>query len=159
MPADSFLIVIKHHHCPQCGWSTRHGGTALGADGVSAWPELELEARVTSIEAIDGAWLASGQLKFFDTGCACGTALRAIMRQVPIQCDGFECPNCHSSEHLSYKVRKIDNDALEFNIAIECFKCKRKRSLSRILKRLFSLAKISVGPIGISAKTETTKDE
>lgn len=139
-----FLVVSKPKFCPTCGY--------LGHPP---------DARVTTAKVVGDSWVASGRLEF-ETECpcqSCGMSLTVIERAVPIQCEGFTCPVCRSDEHLSYEVTRIDNEKLKFTATINCTRCKKKRTLSKVFKRLLSMLTIKVGPLGISTKKSDEKDE
>lgn len=139
MSDDSNLIIAAAGFCPNCGQRGRI-----------------LQARVTRAKVADGAWVASGHLDvhpaFFCPNC--GQSLAEVEHEVPIQCAGLTCPKCGLKENLSYGIRELDNEELTFTVVIECRKCSRKKTISKVLSKLLSLVKISVGPVGISAKVE-----
>jgi len=80
------------------------------------------------------------------------------MHKVPIQCEDLKCPKCDVSEHLTYHVRQIDNEKLTFTVVITCRRCHRERTLSKVLSKLLSLVKISIGPVGISANSSNENE-
>ena len=75
-----------------------------------------------------------------------------VMREIPIQCTEFGCPDCKEKENLEYQVESInvEKDNFSFNATISCKKCKTKKSLSKILTNLLKIIKIEVKPTGIT---------
>jgi hypothetical protein len=139
-----FVIVADPAYCLQCGT-----------------PQPTPEARVISAKVVADSWVTTGRLEFHQkcSSPTCAMAVQVIERAVPIQCEGFTCPACHKAEHLSYEVTKVDNEALQFTATITCTVCKKKRTLSKTLKKLLSVLTIKVGPFGISAKKSEEKEE
>jgi uncharacterized Zn finger protein len=138
--SDEESYIIFATACPSCGIDT-------------------VQARVSSAKVVGESWVASGRLVVKGLCPACGATFAAVKRAIPIQCEGLTCPVCRNAEHLTYEVTKVDNDALEFTATIKCTTCKKKRTVSKWLKKLLSIVTVKIGPLGISAKKESSEED
>lgn len=78
-----------------------------------------------------------------------------ILESIPVHLASFECPRCHKSENVSYEVKRIaclNEFEFEFEARIVCETCKRKNTLSKILKNILKVVRIEVGPTGVTVK-------
>jgi|ERR1700722_10619718 len=143
MDENKLIVTIKPGICPPCSLLRPRGR----ADDV--YPR----ATVTSAKIVDESWVAQGHIEIEGSHCPlCANTLRAIERAIPIQCEGFSCPVCHTAEHLTFDVTNVDHNELVFTATIGCTTCKKKRKLSKMLKELFSMLTIKVGPLGLPVK-------
>lgn len=114
------------------------------------------DVRITSIESIEEGWIACGKGHYnIERMCYdCGALYRAIAHAIPIQCAPFPCPKCDELQNLSYNIRNIKTfeDSFEFEIEIECNKCKKKKSLTKLLKKALEVIRIEVKPTGITIR-------
>jgi hypothetical protein len=141
---ERLIVIATREHCVFCG--------QFGPAGP--------RATVVSAKVVDASWVISGRLELHGSPCPrCAAWMAAIVQDIPIQCDTFTCPECRTAEHLAYRVTQIDSDALRFTATIKCGKCGRKRTLRKVLTKLLSVLKISVGPLGISATGSAEKNE
>ncbi len=143
------LLLTRHQpywiYCPKCG------------EFQAFYPKKNLVYKKNQIEIecdnCKGKTSFSGNIKI--RCCSnCHFIYRAIMRTIPIQCAEFPCPKCGESQNLHPKIRNIKTDlqTFEFEVEIECKKCKKKKSLTNLIQRLFEIVKIEVKPTGISIK-------
>lgn len=112
---------------------------------------------INSIKADDSKWVAKGTGKTtskYVRCLRCKAIYEHIIHTVPVLCEPFNCPKCGQSENLKYKVNSIttEKDSFEFEVEIECETCSNKRSIKKMLKSLFDILKIEVGPSGIIVK-------
>jgi hypothetical protein len=142
---DSLIVTADPEVCRSCGHHLHDEETAT--------------AKVTAAKVVGGAWVASGKIELKTYCPNCGMTLAAVERAIPIQCEGLRCPDCHSDEHLTCEVTKVDNDALEFSAIIGCKNCNKKRRFTKWLTKILSVLSIKIGPVGISTKKETNEDE
>jgi hypothetical protein len=112
---------------------------------------------VTSIESDDGGWTAKGKGRIINRRCRCPRCkmiYETVMKAIPIQTAPFPCPTCGELQDFEYKVQSIeaDRESFQFEVSIVCGKCSKKRSLKKILKKLFEIIKVEVKPTGITIK-------
>jgi uncharacterized protein YbaR (Trm112 family) len=134
----SQAVVVTANACDQCGRRN---------------PAYYF-VRVESIRRTDDGWIADGEGRRYIYCGDCAQMYEAISHAIPIQCEPFACPGCKGFEDLQYNIIRIDAKqfTFEFTVEIGCKKCKRKRTLKKLIERLLQVAKIEISPTGISIK-------
>lgn len=130
------IKVVSPSGCPTCGWGLKQ----------------PYDIQITHIESGKEGWTAHGKGRYYEEQrCPCprcAALYNAIVHTIPILCAPFPCPNCNELQNLNYKIRSIktDEDSFEFEADIECNKCKKKKSITKIIKKIFEVIKIEVKP-------------
>ncbi len=135
-------LVVQDEVCSGCG----------GDESTSC--SLE----VASITATRDGWEleGSGALHPEKVPCPyCGGMHDSIRRIIPVECGSYSCPQCGLSDHLQYKVEKVEADGHDFlfEASITCGKCHKAHSLQTVLKNILSLIKIELKPTGVVVET------
>ena len=157
--AKEAIKVISPSGCHMCGRAQKY----------------PYEIRITSIKSSEEGWIARGKGRYIEWAFAavrgrqrtaprdaiidrycpmCGKIYQAIEHTIPIQCAPFPCPKCGELQNLHYKIRSIitDEESFEFEVEIECEKCKKKKSFTKGLKKVLEVIKIEVKPTGITVR-------
>jgi hypothetical protein len=85
----------------------------------------------------------------------CGMAIKAVRREIEVAASTFECPTCHRSDTLEYKIESVAprtadlKDGFTFDVTVTCRSCPHKKSFKSVLKAILDVIKIRVGPDGV----------
>lgn len=111
---------------------------------------------IYAAEVDDEEWRAQGHGQIISRRCrTCSAKYSAILEAIPVHLGRFECPKCGSSESISYKVDRLDCSNVfefDFEVRIVCDKCRKKKTLSTVLKNILKVVRIEVGPSGVTVK-------
>lgn len=149
-----FLQPLPSLTCSACVASLSDDlKTAVGGEYAYAVNPDMIE--IKSIESREDGWNAKGVGEIQQVKCPhCGMIYDAILHAVPICCSSIACPKCHKTEKLSYRIHRIDTafHQFEFEVEIRCERCKKKRTLKRLIDSLLDVVKIKVSPTGVTVE-------
>ncbi|MGA7413694.1 MAG: hypothetical protein WBW33_24675, partial [Bryobacteraceae bacterium] len=112
----------------------------------------QLRVKLQGMHRETHGWKATGHVGCRCIGCA--SAAMVLRNQIPIQAHDFKCPKCGQSEELEYLIDEIkegeDMDKLgfQFEVFIQCKKCKRRRSIKTFIENILSRIKLEMKPDG-----------
>lgn len=116
----------------------------------------EYPYHITTIESGEEDWIVHGKGSYnseISIICPrCAAIYRTIVHTIPILCAPFPCPKCGNLQNLDYNIYSIkaDNDSFEFEVKIECKKCKKKKSFTKVIEKVLKIVRIEVKATGIS---------
>lgn len=117
--------------------------------------EVPYLINVSSVKSDNDRWIVKGKGHLVHRRCNwCAWMYEAIMYTIPIECSPFPCPKCSELQNLKYELTSIttEKETFEFEVIIECSKCRKKNSLSKVLKKIIDIIKLEVSPTGITIK-------
>ncbi|MCK4733852.1 MAG: hypothetical protein KAT65_15465 [Methanophagales archaeon] len=138
--AKKAIRIVPFSRCPHCGTHN------------------EYPYHITSIESGEEDWIVHGKGSYnseIDIRCShCAAIYRTIAHTIPILCAPFPCPKCGNLQNLDYNICSIKTykDSFEFEVKIECKKCKKKISFTKVIEKVLEVVRIEVNATGISVR-------
>lgn len=111
--------------------------------------------RILEISEVDAGWLAHGHVE--KQGCAwCGATYKAVTEYIPIECAEYDCRRCGPKSRMVARVVKLaqSESGYLFVATLRCDRCKARQRLQRILRPLWGLKRVKVGPTGVEVERE-----
>jgi RNase P subunit RPR2 len=77
--------------------------------------------------------------------------LDAIRQSIPLQWDALICPRCQKPDHLKAELQELDlsGSIYRFGVVLTCTACKKVQTFAKLLKGLWSIARIKISLTGI----------
>ena len=113
------------------------------------------KVRILEISEIDSGWLASGHVAWHHCEL-CGGIYRALTRYIPIECAEYECRHCGPKSRMAVRVVKLSfaNPGYLFVATLTCERCKKRQRFQRLLRPLWAVKRVKVGPTGVEVERE-----
>lgn len=139
---EQAIRVVHPSGCNMCGFFTK---------------KSYYEIRIVSVDSLAEGWVVRGKGHTIERICpGCGQVYEALAYAIPIHCSSFPCPKCGELQNFHYRIQSIktDKDSFEFEAEIECKECKKKKSFTKMIRKILNVINLEISPKGITVKSK-----
>jgi len=117
----------------------------------TADPDAASVLVLESVKRTEHGWKTRGH--YFCPGC--GEAVQRVRHEIELAASTFQCPKCKRVDSLEYEIDHVTKDngkgktGFSFSVIVNFSQCKNRKSIKKIIKSIFDVVKIKIGPDGV----------